>query len=484
MPDRRRIVTLNSAGVATTVLDLEQSGIYEAVRDSFRITPPPRSTVMSRRQRRYGGARPVFETHDNGVVSWTVLVQGTSVDNCLTRVSSMLAVTESARVDLYLEFRPDGATTSVFYELRGPARYAPGYRWVELAGANVLQVVLEFPVAPLARLASVSTAIASSTLPLLYASLPTIAGDAPALAEITLRTSGGTSAPIWGLFAWWRRVTATPIAGSVSPLGIIEAETATGLATWAAIGVDANYRGSNGIRATTAGAGTASAAWVVDPSVVDPDDFRSEVDVEVWARVEMDGGVVSPRLTLSLVQDSLLGNASYTPEFGVTGKLLTRPSSGARFRRVRLGVLTMPVDTGQPVKWRVKLDASWAAGSTGVFGVDYLELVPARARACGKSGVANDSAYPKFIASTADTSKTIRSDLSGLVGSAAANKGRDSGLGGSLLELPVGDVDVLLHLSSLVPDDPTSDTTSEQISHTGVTGSIVVWPRVHIAKGT
>jgi hypothetical protein len=65
----------------------------------------------------------------------------------------------------------------------------------------------------------------------------------------------------------------------------------------------------------------------------------------------------------------------------------------------------------------------------------------------------------------------------------AGNFGRDSGLGGSPIELPTGNVDMLLKLSSVVPDDPTSDTTSEQISHTGVTGSIVVWPRFWLSKG-
>lgn len=485
MPDLKRIVTLNSAGVATTVLDLEQTDIYAAVRDSFKVTPPARSTVLARRQRRYGGSRPVFETHDNGLVSWTVLVQGTSVDNCLTRVSSILAVTEAARTDLFLEWRPDGASNSTFYELRGPARWNPNYRWVEIQGVKVLRLDLEFPVAPLARYAPQTFAITSTTLPTVFTSVTGVGGDAPALVDITLRTTGGTSAPIWALFGWWKRVTGTPLAGSVAPVGIIEAETATGLSTWA-VTADADYRGSSGLQATAAGAGTASASFVVDPSVVEPDDFAiGEIDIEVWARVEVASTLVTPRLTVSLTPDAgtSFGQPTYTPEFGSAGRLVTLPSSGTRFRRVRLGVLTMPVDPGQPLKWRVKVDASWAGGSTDVFGLDYLELVPARARACSKSGVANDSYYPDFIASTSDTSKTIRSDLSGLVGSAAANKGRDSGLGGSLIEIPPGDTDFLLHLSSLVPDDPTSDATSEQLSHTGVTGSIVVTPRVHLARG-
>lgn len=466
---------------------VQLTGQIVSVRDSFKITAPVAQPIMARRQRRYGGSRTVSETHDNGMISTTLLMSGQSTDDCLKVVSDLLTITQSARSDLFFEWRPDGATSSVFYEIRGPGRWNPNYKWIEMNGAQMLRVDLEFPVAPLARLAPLTFAIGSSTLPTVFTGVDAVTGDAPALADVTLRTTGGAAAPIWALLAWWKTVTATPLAGSVAPVGIIEAETATGLVTWAAIGTDANYRGSNGLRATTAGAGTASASFVVDPSVLAPDDFAlGEVDIEVWARVELAAGVVSPRLTMSLTPDAgvSFGQPAYTAEFGSVGKPLVRPSSGTAFRRVRLGVLTMPVDPAQPLKWRIKVDASWAAGSAGVFGLDYLECTPARARACSKTGVANDAYYPDFIASTSDTSKTVRSDLSGLVGSAALNKGRDTGLGGSLIELPPGDVDFLLHLSSLVPDDPSSDSTSEQLSHTGVTGSIVVWPRVHLAKGT
>jgi hypothetical protein len=483
--DRRRIVTLDSAGTATTVVDLANAGVVQGVRDSFKVTMPQASPVMAKRQRRYGGARTVFETHDNGSISETLLVAGTSADDCLANVSSVLSVLSSARTDLFYEWRPDGATSSVFYEVRGPAKIDPSYRWVEFAGAQVLPVSIEIPVAPLARLAPQTFAIASTDLPAVKA-LTAIGGDAPALADVTLRASGGSAAPVWALFGWWQTPTATPLAGSVAPVGVIEAETATGLSGWATGGLTAVWRGSDGLNVTTSGAGSASAAWVVDPSVLDADDFAlGEVDIEVWARVAIAAGVVAPRLTLSLTPDAgtSFGSATYTPEYGSAGKLITRPSSGSVFRMVRLGVLTMPVDAAQPVKWRIKLDGSWAAGSAGAFGIDYVVCVPARARACSPSGVANDAYFPKFIASTSDTSKTIRSDLSGLVGSAAANKGRDSGLGGSLIELPPGDVSMLLKLSSLVADDPTSDTSGEQLAHT-VTGQVVVWPRVFLAKGT
>ena len=68
------------------------------------------------------------------------------------------------------------------------------------------------------------------------------------------------------------------------------------------------------------------------------------------------------------------------------------------------------------------------------------------------------------------------------MGSAAASAGTDSGLGGSLIEIPAGTTEFFVKLSSLVPDDPTPDTTSEQLSHTGVTGAFEITPRYWIVK--
>ncbi len=130
----------------------------------------------------------------------------------------------------------------------------------------------------------------------------------------------------------------------------------------------------------------------------------------------------------------------------------------------------------------MKVAASWATGSTGTVGLDYLVMVPARQRASSVSSQPNDTAFPRFIASTAATTKTIRHDLSGLVASGSANPGRDSGLGGTLLEMAPGNVDLVLKLSSLVADDPTVDATSEQLAHTGVTGQLVVTPRDWLAR--
>lgn len=490
MADRRRIVTISPTGTVTTVKDLEDSTSYFSVRDSFEIAPSSRKTVYAQRTRRYGGSQAASESHENATVKWKILVSGTTADNVNANVESALSVLERATLDTFLEWRPDGAGTSTYFEIRGPGSWQLTYQWVQYQGTKTMVVDVSLPVAPLARgdvtdAAPVqSQTFTSTTMPATVQLGTAIPGSASAQVDVKVRASGGSNAPIWALVGWTKRP-GTPLTGSVAPFGAVEAEAYNTVTTWAAIGTDTNFRGSNGIRTTTSGAGTASALWTVDPSVMQPDDFtRSTIDVEVWARVELASGVVSPKLTLSLEPNagSSFGASQYSAEYGSAGKLLTSPSSGTRFRFVRLGTLTMPVDTATPLKWDVKIAASWATASSGSFGLDYLCMVPARSRAVSKSGVANDSGYPKFISSTSDTTKTVRWDLSGQVASGTGNPGTDSGLGGVPVEMPVGNVDVFVKLSSLVADDPTSDTTSEQKEHTGVTGEFLVSPRYWVAR--
>lgn len=478
----RKVVRIDAAGTVTVLRDFEDGSNLQSERGSTKISGTQRKPTMSKSQRRYGGARQTGESHDNSTFGWTTLVKGTTADAAMATAEAMFGDIESPTTDLFIEWRPVGTTNSVYLELRGVPTWSPVYSAPQFAGAFSFMVDIQFPVAPLVRHTPFSIAIGSTTIPNTVALGSAITGTAPALADVSLTTSGGTSPPIWALIGWTKRP-GSPLASSVAPWGFIEAETGTSLATWASA-ADANYRGGNGLKATTSGAGSASALYPVDPSVMTADAFsRGEVTVEVWGRIELASTVVSPRMILSLQPFAGLtfGAEQFSSEFGSVGKAIVLPSSGTRFRPIRLGTLNMPVDTLTPLKWNLKVAASWAAGSSGQFGLDYLWLVPAKQRAVSMTGKANDASYPDFIASTAATTKTIRYDGSGRVASGAGNPGRDAGLGGSQIELPVGNVDLLIKLSSLVPDDPTLDATSEQISHTSVTGSVKVWPRSFLA---
>lgn len=479
MADVKKIVTIARDGSVTILKDLEDGTTYNSVRDSFEIKAGARKTIYAQRTRRYSGSQAASESHENATVSWKVLVAGSTANNVNDNVESMLEILERATLNTYLQWQPDGATNPTYYEIRGPANWQLTYKWVQYTGTKTMVVDVQLPVAPLALGALTTQTFNSTAMPETVQLPSTVAGSAPALCDVTLRCNGGSAAPIWALIGWTRRPD-TPLSGSIAPFGAVDAENRDGITTWANIGTDTNYRNNNGIRTTTSGAGTASAYWAVDPSVMQSDDFtRATIDVEVWARVELAAGLVSPKLILSLEPNAgtSFGGVRYSAEYGSSGKVLVKPASSTAFRFVRLGTLTMPIDPVEPLKWNLKVSAEWSTGSSGVFGLDYLVMVPARSRAVSKSGVANDSAYPDFIASTSDTTKTVRSDLSGLVASTGGNPGLDSGLGGTPIELPPGDVSFCIKLSSLVADDPTSDTSSEQEEHTGVTGSFAITPR-------
>lgn len=483
--DVRRIVTIDdTAGTVAVVLDLETGASYRSVRGSTKITPGARQPTLAKSQRRYGGARQTGESHTNGTFSWQILVAGTTADLAMASVEALLAVLEAPLLTYYLEWRPAGTTNSVYYELRGAAVWTPTYEWAQFNGALSMIVEISLPIAPLVRHTAFNIAIGSTTMPNTIALASAITGNAPALADISLTASGGTAPPIWALIAWTKRP-GTPLASSVAPWGVIEAETGTGLTTWASA-ADANARGGNYLTVTTSGAGTANALYAIDPSVMTPDAFsRGEITVVVWARIAISSGVVSPKLIVSVepFAGTSFGAPQYSAEYGAAGKAITKPASVTGYRFVRLGTLNLPVNPAAALKYNLRVAASWAIGSAGQFALDYLVLTPARQCALSPSAKANDASYPDFIASTGATTKLIRSDLSGAVASGAGALGRDAGLGGSQIELPPGNVDLLVKLSSLVADDPTSDNTSEQLAHTAVTGNVRVTPRSWLAGG-
>jgi hypothetical protein len=488
MAERRRIVTISDTGTVTTVLDVEDVTNYFSERDTFNVIPGAPKPIQAERARRFGGWRKVGETHDNGTIAWTSYVKGTTADLALVNAEALFALLRDPRSDLFFEWRPEAATASTFYEIRGPASMTPAYRWVTFQSNKFWKMTVEIPVAPLARGLPSTITLGTPTLPAQIVLGTAIPGSAPALADVQIRTGAGAGAPpVWAMFAWWKRL-ATPLGGTGYPVGIIEAESGTALTGFADTGVDATYRGSHGLTVTAAGAGSAQAFYPIDPSVLDVDDFTlSDVDVEVWLRVKLASPLVSPKLAVGLVPvaGSNYGPLNYSAEWGSAGRLLTLPSTGSAFRLTKAGTLSMPIDKANPRAYYVQLIATWAAGSTGAFAIDYLILVPSRSRALSPTSKPLDATFPSFIITNADTAKIIRgADLSGRVGIGGSTLGRDRGLGGSLIELPPGNVDMLMWLSNVVPDDPTVDTQAHQSAFTlTATSQLTVTPRFYLAKG-
>lgn len=151
MADRHRIGTFDAtSGRFTSLLDINDLSTYSLARGSFKITPFAETSLYAQSTRRYGGSRQVGETHDNGTVEATWMIAAATGDLVLAAKDALFTYFESARLDLFYEWRPDGATRSTYFELRGGLPWEPMYQWVEFSGARVLQVRGGWQIAPLA----------------------------------------------------------------------------------------------------------------------------------------------------------------------------------------------------------------------------------------------------------------------------------------------------------------------------------------------
>jgi hypothetical protein len=381
------------------------------------------------------------------------------------------------------------ATTNTYALSSGEQASLPrgdtGWSWIP---QNAAAVIDEFHFSPYVR-RSVAFPVTPGSLQ--FTDLP---GRAPAKADITLTTSAPAQTPIFALIGWKPSSGISPLAGSVVPFGLIEAETGGDLSGGWASTAEANTSNGSSLRQSGfTGAKVYVATYTIDPHTLVMDEFEADtVALEVWARVGVDAAVVSPKVVLwaEPADSTSFGFSRYTAEYGTAGKLLIKPSSGAAWRPSKFGTLTLPSDTLRPRAWKLWVQLSCAAGSSGLFGLDYLFIVPARSRVLSPTGKGT-TGYPLFIASTSQTSKTIRSDLSGLAGSPPNNPNPDHGLGGNLLEIPLGSAsgagpgafDLAVKLSPLVPDDPTANTNSESAVTTAATVQVDVTPRSYMLRG-
>jgi hypothetical protein len=150
--DTLRLVTLSPGGRPVQVLDLNDATNYWRDRDAgFVYTPPPATQQVARTGRRYGGGRVVGESHDNGTVAWTAYVRGTTVTTAAQRVEQLLDEINDTARGRYVEWAPDGLSSS-FMEIAGPGTWANAvYDPLQLSQAFGMRVQLSFPVLPLVQ---------------------------------------------------------------------------------------------------------------------------------------------------------------------------------------------------------------------------------------------------------------------------------------------------------------------------------------------
>lgn len=446
MPDRRRIVRRTAAGSFVLVQDLYDDTSFFHLRDTFKVTAAPRQALLAKRQRRYGGALTIGETHDNGAIGFSSLVRGTSATDCLTKVEQLLSVLESPRPDLFFEWRPDGASNSTYYEIRGPATWQPDYSWAKLQGAGSIGVDVTIPVAPIAQLARVTqtiTSIANMSL----VQIPTaIGGTAPALVDVGI-ASGTVGKPIIQsmVIAWAPRAAAGP-NGNAAPFG-----PRTGPDT----------------------AGTAG-TWTFSTTNVTPDDFSDEIELDIWAKIFTPSGGNQRAVAQVTGASSSGGSAITSPRYTVEwGQLGTPLIDGGGYQLYRLGVIPVPVSPDTDPYWSLKITVPAGAKLSTVF------INPARARASTVTGKPIADVRPFLIRQgSSPTTKTIRGqDLSGVVSVTGGEPLPDSGLGGSPIEMRPGLNDLMLLASNTVPN--VADTALD-LDYT-MTAVLTITPRVWLA---
>ena len=300
----------------------------------------------------------------------------------------------------------------------------------------------------------------------------------------TNRTSGtiGSAArednpPIWALLSW----AAQPTPGlAEAPFGLLEGDNATLVSGWKYETV----AGAFGGEAWFGTSATAAVYWDVDPATMVPDSFSGELAVEVWARVLLTDKAAGTNWIVSAQpQDGLgYGAARFTDEWGSAGRRVQVPAGfGEVWRMTRLGTLHLLVNPLAPRVWRIWVEGTENSGAGAAWGLNYLLLAPSTQRACSPSGKPNNVSFPRFITNVGPTVKTIRHDLSAVVAKPGKYGHPDHGLGGQLLEIPSGDTDLLVKLSSLVPDAPEESAASEQTLHTAVV-RLTVTPRYFLTQ--
>lgn len=267
-------------------------------------------------------------------------------------------------------------------------------------------------------------------------------------------------------------------AGGNIPFGVINAAEADFTNVGSFFGTvpvaDADYRSGFNIDGSGSMSTNATAEWPLLPWAITPDEYsRGEYAVRVFARVEIASTQIDVNVVASCAPEggTNYGARRYTQEWGSSGKAIPATSAGTDFRNVFLGTLVMRVDRDRPVRWRLKLDCTNSASSTGAFGIDTIILVPARRYVASITGV-NDANFAKFIASVSQTTKRVkwnkRCEVSDPASAISTHPYPDGGLGGSNILLPPGQVQLLAWLTDYQPDraDSNSDGAGESVSAT------------------
>jgi hypothetical protein len=147
-----QIVSLDPGGRPRLRFDLETHGSPAfKLRDSLRFTPGAPVLRYGRSDAQYGGGRAHGGGHENGAITVTVVVTGSTHEEAAANVELLLAAVAETRERLYVRWQPDGLARSVLHEIRGPGSWQPNYAWAPWFQNRALPVEITFPVEPIPR---------------------------------------------------------------------------------------------------------------------------------------------------------------------------------------------------------------------------------------------------------------------------------------------------------------------------------------------
>jgi hypothetical protein len=276
--------------------------------------------------------------------------------------------------------------------------------------------------------------------------------------------------------------------GAAPPIGVFDAEGSDTVPTLTA---DANARSGNVVRmnvATLVGGGQ-QFYFPVDPSLILPDEFTSDLALTVWARMSVPTTAVNPSVTLSYApsagQTTVL--AFYSNEYGGAGRTLPVPASAPAPMLYRLGTLIVPNEQLRYAPFgRVGVFCN-AAGGTGNWDFDYIFVTPAFASARSVSGKAASTINPYSYGT--NEVKRVRYDLVGRSSDGGMMSGEtpSASMGGPQITPPPGNARFVALLSGAAgPDDPAPTTGN----HDGTAANKVatvhfsVVPRYRLTRGS
>jgi hypothetical protein len=234
------------------------------------------------------------------------------------------------------------------------------------------------------------------------------------------------------------------------------------------ITADTSSNPGTATHATSAAGGAPWIDFLLDGSSIKPPEFTTTTQIEVYAYLQVDAGMVGLRGYVQarpydvFTPDPTLGDIygwQYGQPYGATGHSIDLPSSAPASRIVKLGTITVDASGAftDPLQLRIVFPYSSGATAGQSLVLNGLVLVPAHSRALLPTGKRNDSTYPHFMPpSPASTLvKVVRSDLTVEVGN-LRTRAVGTGFGGSPQELPSGtEVDVFVFSTAGgVPDDP------------------------------